>query len=274
MNVGTQIGGAVTIHGLRLSFPRNGRPLEVLRDLDLEVAEGEFVAVLGPSGCGKSSLLKTLGGLLTPNAGRIALLGDDPQEARRKRRLGFVFQNPVLFPWRSVLQNILLPAEVFGFTGVNGEGAARAEWTDRAQRMVELVGLTGFEKALPRHLSGGMQSRVAIARALSYQPEILLMDEPFGDLDELTRTRMNLEMLRLRGATRSTVLFVTHSITEAVFLSDKVAVMSPRPSRIADELRIELPSDRTLETQESPRFMEYVDFLRRAIGLLTEDTAG
>jgi NitT/TauT family transport system ATP-binding protein len=265
---------AVDIVGLRLSFPRHGNALEVLRDLNLEVGIGEFVAILGPSGCGKSSLLKTLGGLLNPSGGLINLLGDLPHQARRKRRIGFVFQNPVLFPWRNVLQNILLPAEVFGYKGVNGDESARADWVERAQRMVDLVGLSGFERAFPRQLSGGMQSRVAIGRALSYEPEILLMDEPFGDLDELTRTRMNLEMLRLRSATRCTVLFVTHSIAEAVFLSDKVAIMSPRPSRIADELRIELPSRRTLAVQDTPRFIEYTKFLRRAIGILSEDAAG
>lgn len=256
----------IEANDLAVSYSRAEKALDVLRGLNLAVREGEFVSILGPSGCGKSTLLKTVGGLIAPHAGQISILGKSPDEARKSRAFGFVFQNPVLFGWRTVTSNILLPSDVFRRDGAGGW--SRQKWGEKAAEMIDLVGLHGFEQAFPNQLSGGMQSRVSIARALIYEPQILLMDEPFGDLDELTRTRMNLELLRVWKATKCTILFVTHSIPEAIFLSDRVAVMSMRPSRIMEELAIEVPRPRRIDIQETEAFTRYSKVLRQAIGLV------
>lgn len=256
----------ISISDLDLTFRHNGAELTVLRALSLEAKEGEFLAIIGPSGCGKTTLLKVIGGLQTFSSGRVSLGGDSPSEARKQQAFAYVFQNPVLFRWRTVLQNVLLPSEIYRNHPANGD-RKKASREKIALEMIELVGLKGFENALPNQLSGGMQSRVALARALSYHPDILLMDEPFGDLDDLTRTRMNSELIRLWGARRSTIVFVTHSIHEAIFLSDKVAVMASRPSRIKEVINIDIPRPRDPGIEFTPSYSAYMKQLRRALEL-------
>jgi len=258
---------AVDVANLSVTFDRDEGALLVLNSLSMKVESGEFISILGQSGCGKTTLLRTIAGLLNPTSGSVFINGRPPTKARMRAELGFVFQSPVLFPWRTVMGNVLLPAEVLG-SKISGNGMRGAiDTRKRAKEMLDLVGLRGFEKAYPAQLSGGMRSRVALARALSYEPEILLMDEPFGDLDEITRTRMNLELLRLKRTTGTTILFVTHSIREAVFLSDKVVVLTPRPSDVGTTLRIDLPKPRLWEMQETPQFGDYVRQLRRSLGV-------
>jgi len=236
----------------------NRQPMvSALHDLSLDVAPGEFVSILGPSGCGKTTLLKVIGGLELATSGTVSVDGRNPSEARQGRMFGFVFQHPVLFEWRTVRENVCLPGEVFG----------DAEVIRRAEDCIGLVGLCGFEEAYPNQLSGGMQSRVAIARALSFRPDILLMDEPFGDLDEMTRTRMNVELLRIWDNTKATVVFITHSITEAVFLSDRVVLLSDRPARVDAVLDVKLPRPRVLDMVESPEFLRLARDLRGWMGL-------
>lgn len=226
--------------------------LETLRNVSLNVSKQEFVTIIGPSGCGKTTLLKIVGGLLEPSQGIVRIGHLDAFQARRQRKFGFVFQDPVLLPWRDVLANVRLPGEVFGDQSVR----------NRAQELIDLVGLTGFEKALPHELSGGMQSRVAIARALSFQPEVLLMDEPFGDLDEITRDRMNLELLRVWEETGVTIVMVTHSISEAVFLSDRVVVLSQLPATVKIETPVSFDRPRTSQTKMMSEFPTTVERLR------------
>lgn len=241
----------------RINDIKNGlHALEVLNGLNLRINEGEFISIIGPSGCGKSTLLKAISDLMPSTDGSINIHGKTPENARKERLFGFVFQNPVLFEWRSVLENVILPAEIFE------DGTIKKN----AQSYIDLVGLTGFENALPHQLSGGMQSRVSIARALIYHPEILLMDEPFCSLDEITRDKMNLELLRIWHKTKKTILFVTHSISEAVFLSDRVVVMTPRPGSIKAEIEINLPRPREFKIKEDLRFIEYTRILRQELG--------
>jgi NitT/TauT family transport system ATP-binding protein len=215
------------------------------------------VSLLGPSGCGKSTLLRLVADLIEPSEGRITIKGKSPRQARLDREYGIVFQSPVLYDWRSVLRNVQLPLEVMQ--------VAPAERDTRAREMLALVGLKDFERHYPWQLSGGMQQRVSIARALSFKPSILLMDEPFGALDELTRERMNTELLNIWSKTDTTVIFVTHSIAEAVFLSSRVVVMSPRPGRIEKIVSIDLPRPRNFETREQPRFFELVTQVREGL---------
>jgi len=239
----------VTIKGVDKVFPsRKGADTVALRGIDIEVASGEFVSLLGPSGCGKSTLLRIIGDLLPPTSGQVVVNGKTPAEARRDRDYGMVFQQATLLDWRRVLANIELPLEV--------AGQAPAERERRAREMLDLVELNEFADHFPWQLSGGMQQRVAIARALTLQPELLLMDEPFGALDEMTRERMQMELMRIWQQTANTVIFVTHSIPEAVFLSTRVVVMSPRPGRIVGVVEIDLPQPRQFETREEPRFFE------------------
>jgi NitT/TauT family transport system ATP-binding protein len=226
-----------------------------LSDIGLTVREGEFVSLLGPSGCGKSTLLKLMGGLLAPSSGSIRIFGGDVRHAVQARTFGFVFQEPTLLPWRSILHNATVLLEVVG-------QHSRHEMNAIAQRLLRLVGLEQFLHHYPRELSGGMKQRVAIARALSIDPKILLMDEPFGALDAITRDRMNLDLLEIWAQTRKTIVFVTHSIAEAVFLSDVVYLMSARPGRILEEVRIDLPRPRALEVQDTAEFVRYARHLR------------
>jgi NitT/TauT family transport system ATP-binding protein len=228
-----------------------------LQDIDLEIERGEFVSLIGPSGCGKSTLLRIVGDIVEPSGGEVIVNGKPARRARLDRDYGIVFQAPVLYDWRTVAKNISLPLELLGWS--------RARRRERVREMLELVELTGFEAHRPWQLSGGMQQRVSIARALSLSPALLLMDEPFGALDEMTRERLNMELLRIWQETGSTVVFVTHSISEAVFLSTRTVVMSPRPGRIQAVVPIDLPQPRTYETREQPRFFELVTQVRELL---------
>jgi NitT/TauT family transport system ATP-binding protein len=230
-----------------------------LRDIGLTIEEREFVSLIGPSGCGKSTLLRIVGDLIQPTSGTAIVNGKPAQQARVDRDYGIVFQDAVLYDWRTVAKNIALPLELARWD--------RRRRAAKVKEMLELVELSGFESHYPWQLSGGMQQRVSIARALSFDPALLLMDEPFGALDEMTRERMNMELLRIWEASGSTVVFVTHSISEAVFLSTRVVVMSPRPGRISKVISIDLPQPRTAATREEPRFFELVTEVREALHL-------
>jgi NitT/TauT family transport system ATP-binding protein len=245
----------VSISGLSKVFARGG--VTALQDIDLDIAKGEFVSLIGPSGCGKSTLLRIVGDITEPSAGDVVVNGKPARRARLDRDYGIVFQSPVLYDWRTVAKNIALPLEMLRWE--------RSRRGRRVKEMLDLVELTGFEGHYPWQLSGGMQQRVSIARALSFSPALLLMDEPFGALDEMTRERLNMELLRIWAETRSTVVFVTHSISEAVFLSTRVVVMSARPGRITAVVPIDLPQPRTADTREEPRFFELVTEVREAL---------
>jgi NitT/TauT family transport system ATP-binding protein len=253
------VADAIEVDGVALTYGAGGRArrVEALRDVSFCVGEGRFVSIIGPSGCGKSTLLKIVADLLAPNAGRVAVFGSDAHTARQHRTFGFVFQTPLLFPWRTALDNVALMLEV--------QGVDRRRRRETAGRYLDLVGLAGFESSRPSELSGGMQQRVAIARALSFDPRILLMDEPFGSLDAITRDRMGFELLRIWQRTRKTVLLVTHSIAEAVLLSDTVITFTPRPGRVRGIHAIDLPRPRTQETRLSPAFIEYSRILLREL---------
>lgn len=230
----------ISLSGVSRTFSSRSGQVEALRDIDLEVAEGEFVAIVGRSGCGKSTLLRLIAGLLPPTAGTVTV-GGEPVDAPR-RDIAMVFQRPALLPWRTVLDNVLLPVEVFRWR--------KAEHQDKARELLEMVGLAGFEKRLPHELSGGMQQRVSLCRSLIAQPRVLLMDEPFSALDALTREELSVELQRIHMANRSTVVFVTHSIDEAVLLADRVVVLSPRPGRIREIVDIDVPRPRSLGQNE------------------------
>jgi NitT/TauT family transport system ATP-binding protein len=245
----------VSIAGLSKVFGRGG--VTALQGIDLEIGKGEFVSLIGPSGCGKSTLLRIVGDITEPTAGQVVVNGKPARRARLDRDYGIVFQSPVLYDWRTVAKNIALPLEMLGWD--------RARRTERVREMLELVELTGFDGHHPWQLSGGMQQRVSIARAFSFSPALLLMDEPFGALDEMTRERLNMELLRIWGEMQSTVIFVTHSISEAVFLSTRVVVMSARPGRITAIVPVDLPQPRGAETREEPRFFELVTEVREAL---------
>jgi NitT/TauT family transport system ATP-binding protein len=230
-----------------------------LQGIELEIGEREFVSLIGPSGCGKSTLLRIIGDLIEPTAGTVIVNGKPARQARTDRDYGIVFQDPVLYDWRTVGKNVALPLEMAGWS--------RQRRAERVREMLALVELQGFENHRPWQLSGGMQQRVSIARALSFEPPLLLMDEPFGALDEMTRERLNMELLKIWEASGSTIVFVTHSIAEAVFLSTRVVVMSPRPGRISDVIPIDLPQPRGATTREEPRFFELVTQVREALHL-------
>lgn len=233
-----------------------------LKDINLTIAPGEFVSLIGPSGCGKSTLLRLVGDLLTPTSGEIKVAGKSARQARLDQEYGMVFQAPVLLEWRTIMKNVMLPMEL--------RKASRKEQLDRAQQLLEMVELKGFERHYPWQLSGGMQQRAAIARALAIHPRLLLMDEPFGALDEMTRERMNLELHRIWQQTGTTVIFVTHSIAEAVFLSTRIVVMSARPGEILHVTDVALPKQRDINTREDPAFFtletEVREWLRKAKG--------
>jgi NitT/TauT family transport system ATP-binding protein len=239
-----------------MTFATPSGPVQALAGASLTIRPREFVSLLGPSGCGKSTLLRLVADILVPTEGRIEVGGEPPEAARRRRLFGFVFQDATLLPWRSALQNVLLPLEIVG--------SARQGRAD-ALALLELVGLRGFDGAYPWQLSGGMRQRVAIARALITRPQVLLMDEPFGALDEITREHMNGELLRIWKATGTTILFVTHSSPEAVFLSDRVLVLGARPGRVKLELPIELARPRDPAMKETVEFARYTAALRRAL---------
>ena len=248
------------------TFQTEGRPLEVLRDISLTIYENEFVSIVGPSGCGKSTLLKMLADLVPATRGEIRLNGKSPAEARRTQDYGFVFQDPTLFAWRTVERNVMLPLEVQGVPAVRRRALAA--------EMIALVGLTGFERARPRALSGGMRQRAAIARALTFNPGILLMDEPFAALDEINRDKMNQELLRIWEQHKTTIVFVTHSIPEAVFLADRVIVMSSRPGRIVRELAVDLPRPRHPEVRKTGPFLDLERQVELGLRVGWEEAAG
>jgi NitT/TauT family transport system ATP-binding protein len=244
----------VEIGGVRKSFrARSGEEIVALADFSLAIPPRQLVAILGPSGCGKSTLLRLIAGLVPPTSGAIRIGG--APVAGPRRDIGMVFQTPVLLPWRTILKNVLVPAEVMGFE--------RREAERRGRELLELVGLAGFADNYPNELSGGMRQRVAIARALMHDPATLLMDEPFGALDAMTRDVMNLELLRIWHASRKTIVLVTHSIDEAVFLADRVVVMSPRPGRISDAVEVPLPRPRSARTRSDPDYIRITERLRR-----------
>jgi NitT/TauT family transport system ATP-binding protein len=247
----------VNVAGVSKVFESAGGRTTALEGIDLAIQPGEFVSLIGPSGCGKSTLLRVIGDLTAPTAGSVTVNGKSARQARQDRDYGIVFQAPVLFDWRSVQANVALPLEVKGVSG--------ADRSRRVQAMLELVELADFAKHYPYQLSGGMQQRVSIARALALEPSILLMDEPFGALDEMTRERMNSEVQRIWQQTGTTVVFVTHSIPEAVFLSSKVVVMSPRPGRIVRVIDVDLPRPRTDDTRETPRYFELITEVRETL---------
>jgi NitT/TauT family transport system ATP-binding protein len=248
---------AVDAKGVSLTFGTSDGAVQALSDIDLQIAAGEFVSFIGPSGCGKTTLLRVIADLEQPSAGTIAVNGVTPAEARLRRHYGYVFQAPALYPWRSVERNVMLPLEIMGFS--------KEEQKARAARYLALVNLAGFERKFPWQLSGGMQQRASIARALSFDPALLLMDEPFGALDEIVRDHLNEQLLRLWNQTGKTVVFVTHSIPEAVFLSTRIVVMSPRPGRIIDVIACDFPRDRTLEIRETPEFLKIAQRVRQGL---------
>jgi len=255
----------VNLSGVGKTFFRSEQETIVaLEAIDLTIAQGEFVSLIGPSGCGKSTLLRVIGDLVHPTVGQVLVNGKPASRARLDRDYGMVFQAPVLFEWRDVASNVELPLEILG--------RPRAERKARAKEMLDLVDLGAFGDYYPSQLSGGMQQRAAIARALAFQPALLLMDEPFGALDEMTRERMNSEVLRIWERTGTTIVFVTHSIPEAVFLSSRVVVMSARPGRITKVIDTDLPRPRSEETRESRRYFELVTEVRETLRQLDGDS--
>jgi len=247
----------IDVADLSLSFTTADGPVQALSHIDLAIERGEFVSFIGPSGCGKTTLLRAIADLEAPTSGAIRVNGMSPAEARAKRAYGYVFQAPALYPWRTVERNIALPLEIMGF--------AKEERAARVARGLDLVNLTGFGKKFPWQLSGGMQQRASIARALSFDPDLLLMDEPFGALDEITRDGLNLHLHRLWRSTGLTSVFVTHSIQEAVFLSTRIVVISARPGRVVQVIDCDLPAERDLELRETPAFLEIAHRVRTAL---------
>lgn len=243
--------------GLDLVFQTADGPVHALRDVNLTVGKGEFVSFIGPSGCGKTTLLRCIAALEHPTGGTLTVNGMTPDEARMKRAYGYVFQAAGLYPWRTIAGNIRLPLEIMGFS--------KAEQAERTERVLDLVELAGFGKKFPWQLSGGMQQRASIARALAFDADILLMDEPFGALDEIVRDRLNEEVLKLWARTKKTIGFVTHSIPEAVYLSTKIVVMSPRPGRITDIIDSPLPKERPLDIRDSREFIEIAHRVREGL---------
>lgn len=237
----------VEAKGLGLTFKTADGDVVALSDVNLDIKRGEFVSFIGPSGCGKTTLLRVIADLEQPTSGTITVNGTSPADARVNRSYGYVFQAPALFPWRTIEKNVALPLEIMGY----GDADRRS----RIQKTLELVNLEGFEKKFPWQLSGGMQQRASIARALAFDADLLLMDEPFGALDEIVRDHLNSELLKLWAATQKTIAFVTHSIPEAVYLSTKIVVMSPRPGRVTDIIESTLPAERPLEIRETPEFL-------------------
>ncbi|MDB4213459.1 ABC transporter ATP-binding protein [Octadecabacter sp.] len=244
----------ITARNLDLTFETNDGPVHALKDVSLDINKGDFVSFIGPSGCGKTTFLRCIAGLEQPTSGDISVNGMTPNEARMARAYGYVFQAAGLYPWRTISGNVRLPLEIMGFS--------KAEMADRVARVMALVDLNGFDRKFPWQLSGGMQQRASIARALAFDADILLMDEPFGALDEIVRDHLNEQLLKLWARTEKTIGFVTHSIPEAVYLSTKIVVMSPRPGRITDIIESPLPRDRPLNIRDSAEFINIAHRVR------------
>ena len=242
---------------LDLTFQTNDGPVHALQDVSLTINKGDFVSFIGPSGCGKTTFLRVLADLEQPTGGTVLVNGMTPSEARKKRAYGYVFQAAGLYPWRTIAGNIRLPLQIMGIS--------KTEQAERVKKVLELVHLDGFENKYPWQLSGGMQQRASIARALSFDADILLMDEPFGALDEIVRDHLNEQLLELWTATHKTIAFVTHSIPEAVYLSTKIVIMSPRPGRVTDVIESSLPRERPLDIRESPEFLEIAHRVREGL---------
>lgn len=247
----------ISARNLDLTFETNDGPVHALKGVDLDIKQGEFVSFIGPSGCGKTTFLRVMADLEQPTGGEITVNGVSPAQAREARAYGYVFQAAGLYPWRTIGGNIRLPLEIMG--------VPKAEHEERVARVLELVELSGFENKFPWQLSGGMQQRASIARALSFNADLLLMDEPFGALDEIVRDHLNEQLLHLWERTGKTIAFVTHSIPEAVYLSTKIVVMSPRPGRITDVIESTLPKERPLEIRDSPEFLEIAHRVREGL---------
>ena len=244
----------IEANALNLTFETSDGPVHALRDVSLAINKGDFVSFIGPSGCGKTTFLRIIADLEQPTGGQVSVNGMSPEEARKARAYGYVFQAAGLYPWRTIAGNIRLPLEIMGYS--------KAEQRERSERVLKLVELSGFGGKYPWQLSGGMQQRASIARALAFDADILLMDEPFGALDEIVRDRLNEELLNLWKRTQKTICFVTHSIPEAVFLSTKIVVMSPRPGRITDVIDSPLPLERPLDIRDTPEFIEVAHRVR------------
>ncbi|OCW59210.1 ABC transporter ATP-binding protein [Hoeflea olei] len=247
----------ISAQNLDLTFETNDGPVHALKNIDLDIREGEFVSLIGPSGCGKTTLLRVIADLEKPTGGRMTINGMTPEQARLARAYGYVFQQAALLPWRTIEDNVALPLEVMGVD--------KATRTQRIRSNLDLVNLSGFEKKFPWQLSGGMQQRASIARALAVEPQMLLMDEPFGALDEIVRDHLNEQLLKLWAKTKKTVVFVTHSIPEAVFLSTRIVVMSPRPGRIHEIIDCDLGYDRPLDIRETPEFLKIAHQVREGL---------
>jgi NitT/TauT family transport system ATP-binding protein len=247
----------VSARKLGLTFETGDGPVHALSDVDLEVRRGDFVSFIGPSGCGKTTFLRVIADLETATSGEITVNGMTPEDARKSRSYGYVFQAPALYPWRTIEKNIALPLEIMNYTA--------AERKERIERTLDLVNLAGFGKKYPWQLSGGMQQRASIARALAFDADLLLMDEPFGALDEIVRDHLNEQLLKLWARTQKTICFVTHSIPEAVYLSTRIVVMSPRPGRVTDVIESTLPKERPLEIRETPEFLEIAHRVREGL---------
>ncbi len=247
----------ISAKDLCLTFETNDGPVHALSNIELTIDEGDFVSFIGPSGCGKTTLLRVIADLEQPTSGKIAVNGMSPEEARLNRAYGYVFQAPALYPWRTIAGNVALPLEIMGLDAKERE--------ERIARNMELVNLKGFEKKYPWQLSGGMQQRASIARALAVEPKLLLMDEPFGALDEIVRDHLNDQLHQLWAKTNKTVVFVTHSIPEAVYLSTKIVVLCPRPGRIYDVIESDLPRQRTLDIRETPEFLKIAHRVREGL---------
>jgi NitT/TauT family transport system ATP-binding protein len=247
----------VDVRGVSLTFQTGDGEVQALSNVDLPIGAGDFVSFIGPSGCGKTTLLRVIADLEHPTAGTVLVNGVSSEQVRLQRHYGYIFQAPALYPWRTIERNVALPLEIMGFDA--------AERRKRVGKYLKLVNLSGFNRKFPWQLSGGMQQRASIARALSFDPALLLMDEPFGALDEIVRDHLNEQLLRLWDQTGKTVVFVTHSIPEAVFLSTRIVVMSPRPGRIIDIIPCDFPRDRTLEIRETPEFIKIAQRVRAGL---------
>ncbi|WP_296477537.1 ABC transporter ATP-binding protein [Roseinatronobacter sp.] len=247
----------ISAQNLNLTFQTGDGPVHALKDVNLDIAKGEFVSFIGPSGCGKTTFLRVIADLEQPSSGTISVNGLTPEAARKARAYGYVFQAAGLYPWRTIAGNVKLPLEIMGYS--------RAEQDSRVKKVLELVELSGFARKFPWQLSGGMQQRASIARALAFDADILLMDEPFGALDEIVRDRLNEQLLELWARTEKTIAFVTHSIPEAVYLSTKIVVMSPRPGRISDVIDSPLPRERPLDIRDTPEFIEISHRVREGL---------